>query len=71
LGAGVKTDSCNNTTNVFNFWDSKTIEELAKQQGVEPVSNISSLYSAWPDNLFDGFEGFINEERAARRNCLT
>jgi hypothetical protein len=57
-----------NTTNTFNFWDSKTIEELAKQQSVEPVSDISSLYGTWPDDLFDGFEEFINKERAARRN---
>ncbi len=40
------------------FWDSKTGEELAKEQGVKPINDINELFGYWPDGA--DFESFYD-----------
>ncbi|WJI23523.1 hypothetical protein MZ909_09895 [Thermosynechococcus sp. B0] len=48
---------------VYDFWTSRTLEELAQMQGVQPVANLATLYGTWPGERNDGFEEFIQELR--------
>lgn len=43
----------------YDFWTPRTIDELARQQRVQPVDNIASLYGTWPGKTDDGFEQFV------------
>ncbi|MGQ9614612.1 MAG: hypothetical protein ACUVSL_17715 [Chloroflexus sp.] len=47
----------------YDFWTSRTIDKLARQQRVQPVDNIESLYGAWLGETDDGFEQFVEELR--------
>ncbi len=45
-------------------WCSPTLEELAKAQGVGPVTDIETLMGGWPENeLNDGFEDALEHWR--------
>ncbi len=48
---------------VYDFWTSRTLEELAQMQGVQPVADITTLYGTWPGEREDGFEDFVQELR--------
>lgn len=48
---------------VYGFWTSRTLEELAQMQGVQPVADITTLYGTWPGEREDGFEDFVQELR--------
>jgi hypothetical protein len=38
------------------FWNSKTGEELAKEQGVKPINDIKELFGFWPEGAdFNSF----------------
>jgi len=50
-----------------DLWLSPTIEELAQAQGVEPMTDVSSLFGTWPGDLDDDFEDSI---RALRDQSL-
>lgn len=48
------------------FFTSRTIEELAKIQGVKPVKNPSDLMGGWPaDEDVDEFLDYVYKERRA------
>lgn len=47
----------------YDFWTFKTIDELARQQRVQPVDNIEALYGTWPGETDDGFEQFVEDLR--------
>lgn len=51
------------STQVYDFWSSATIEELAQMQGVKPVADIKTLFGTWPGEREDGFEDFVRELR--------
>lgn len=46
-----------------NFWESPSLEELAKAQGVKPMKDASDLIGTWPGEIDDGFEEAIDELR--------
>ena len=43
-----------------SFWDSPTLEELARSHNVEPVSDVEDLFGTWPGEESDGFEEEID-----------
>jgi len=46
------------------FWDGKSVEELAQEQGVVPISDLAKLAIDWPqDELADDFLTLIREAR--------
>ncbi len=47
-----------------SFWEGKSFEELAKEQGVKPIRDISELYGYWPDD--EDFDSFLEAVRSAR-----
>ena len=47
-----------------SFWKGKTFEELADEQAVYPVDDISSLSKDWPEDT--DFDTFFNAVRSAR-----
>lgn len=46
-----------------DFWESPTLEELARRQGVKPMTDVRKLYGTWPGDPDDGFEEAINALR--------
>ncbi len=47
-----------------SFWSGKTIEELASEQGIEPIKNVEELAVDWPsDDSIDDFLTLIREVR--------
>jgi len=48
----------------LGFWDAKTIEQLALEQGVGSVSNVSKLAMDWPEeDSVDEFLALVHEVR--------
>lgn len=45
------------------FWESPSLEELARSQNARPVKDARSLFGAWPGEDDDGFEAAIEELR--------
>ncbi len=45
------------------FWESPTLDELAKLQNVQPMTNVQALFGTWPGEENDGFEAAIDELR--------
>lgn len=46
-----------------NFWESPSLEELAKAQGVKPIEDVWDLFGTWPGEEDDGFEEAVDELR--------
>ncbi len=46
-----------------SFWEPASIDELIKEQRVEPVNDLSVLYGSWPGESDDGFEEAIDRLR--------
>ena len=46
-----------------DFWQHRTLAELAKAQGVVPVEDVRVFYGTWPGEPDDGFEVLIDEHR--------
>ncbi len=46
-----------------SFWESPTLEELAKAQNVQPIVDVRALFGTWPGKVDDGFEESIDELR--------
>lgn len=46
-----------------SFWESPTLDELAKSQNVQPMANVRALFGTWPGEENDGFEADIDELR--------
>jgi hypothetical protein len=49
-----------------SFWESPTLDELARAQEVKPVTDPRSLFGTWPGDVDDGFEDAIDELRHGR-----
>ena len=52
---------------------SKTIEELARQQGVKPITSfeeLNKLGAGFPEDDIEAFITFIESERAKERRAL-
>ena len=47
----------------WNFWESRTFEELARLQNVQPIADARALFGTWPGEENDGFEAAIEELR--------
>ena len=45
------------------FWESPTLEDLARSQNVRPMADVRALFGTWPDEKNDGFEAAIDELR--------
>ena len=46
-----------------NFWESPTLDELARSQNVQLMANARELYGTWPGEVDDGFEVAIEALR--------
>lgn len=52
-----------------SFWSSQSLDELAAQQGVAPVTDLDEISDLWPaDDDADELQEYIQRERNARRN---
>ena len=45
------------------FWESPTLEELARSQNVKPMADVQPLFGTWPGRENDGFEAAIDALR--------
>lgn len=50
-----------------DFWHSPSLEDLAEQQGVKPVTDLSALIGTWPGDVDDDFEKLIEALRHRNR----
>ena len=48
-----------------DFWQHRTLADLARAQGVIPVEDVRVFYGTWPGEPDDGFEALIDEHRHA------
>lgn len=46
-----------------SFWQSLSLDELARAQGVRAVADITELFGSWPGDADDGFEQVVRELR--------
>ena len=46
-----------------DFWESLTLEELARSQNVQTMTSVRVLFGTWPGEENDGFEAAIDELR--------
>lgn len=46
-----------------SFWESPSLEELARAQQVKPVADVRALFGTWPGEIDDGLEQAIDELR--------
>ena len=51
-----------------NIRKSLTLDELAREQNVQPIANVSDLFGTWPGEDDDGFEADIDELRKKKSN---
>lgn len=47
----------------LDFWESPTLDELARAQNVSPMADVRALFGTWPGEINDGFEETIDELR--------
>lgn len=48
-----------------DFWDNKTIEDLAQEQGTKPISSLDELAIGWPEE--DSVDELLALVREVRR----
>ena len=48
-----------------SFWETKGFDELATEQGIYPLSNLTELKGDWPIDA--DFEEFLTAVRSARK----
>jgi len=58
-----KEDDARQLSDSNDFWESPTLEELARRQGIKPMTDVRKLYGTWPGDPDDGFEEAINALR--------
>ena len=51
------------TPTSWTFWESPTLEELARAQNVKPMADVQPMFGTWPGQENDGFEAAIDELR--------
>jgi hypothetical protein len=49
------------------FWQVRTLDALAMEQGIPSPTDLKTLYGTWPGAVDDKFEEFIN--RLRKGNC--
>jgi hypothetical protein len=47
------------------FWESPALEELARAQNVQPLTDVQVLFGTWPGDEDDGFEEAVHDLRHA------
>lgn len=47
----------------YSFWESPSLPELAAAQGVQAITDVSTLLGGWPGDADDGFEDEITKIR--------
>ena len=47
------------------FWESPALEELARAQNVQPLTDVRVLFGTWPGDEDDGFEEAVYDLRHA------
>ncbi|MCY4409088.1 MAG: hypothetical protein OXC27_01395 [Caldilineaceae bacterium] len=47
------------------FWESPALEELARAQNVQPLTDVQVLFGTWPGDEDDGFEEAVYNLRHA------
>ena len=52
-----------------DFWKEKTLEELAKEQGIGPITDVNSLFGYWPEDA--DFESFYDAAVNSRKHAKT
>lgn len=60
--------SLDETTRVAlsSFWKTKNFEELANEQGVYPINDLTTIMGGWPDG--EDIDSFLNAIRSSRAN---
>lgn len=53
------------------FWNHHSLEELAEEQQVKPIYDVTVLYGIWPGEVNDGFELEIEKLRHSVRGTTT
>ncbi len=57
----IQTQSSGSLSSHDPFWQSKTFEEIALMQGVQPVKNFDTLLGGWPEeDINDNFEETVS-----------
>jgi hypothetical protein len=46
-----------------DFWASLSIDDLAQNQAIMPLQDVTVLYGTWPGEIDDGFEDLISDLR--------
>ncbi|MDE0069138.1 MAG: hypothetical protein OXO48_05450 [Caldilineaceae bacterium] len=59
--------ACEDETMAGLFGDFTTLEQLARAQNVQPMTDVESLFGAWPGDEDDGFEAAVDELRHPAR----
>jgi hypothetical protein len=55
-----------------SFWQPKTFEEIALEQGVQPVKDFDALLGGWPEeDIDDGFEETVRHWRHEQSTATT
>ena len=50
----------------WDFWESRTLEELAELQKAGQIKDVRELFGTWPDEADDGFEEAIDRLRHSK-----
>lgn len=48
-----------------DFWQSSTLDELARSQGIRPLYDMRLIIGTWPGDVDDGFEAAVDALRNA------
>jgi len=54
------------TVPLSSFWKTNSFEELANEQGVYPLSDLSIITGGWPEN--EDIDSFLETIRSSRTN---
>jgi hypothetical protein len=63
------TEGAQEGTGGRNFWDARSLEELAREQGVGPHPDLRALFGTWPGEDDDRFEEIVAELRHPNAVC--
>jgi len=46
-----------------DFWESPTLEQLARSQNIGPIADVRAIFGTWPGEAADGFEAAVEKLR--------